>query len=138
MSLKYADQVSSIPDCPASHYGGRDARAYRFVFHERMGESFLPPLAKSPQRALKMNTIERCGGWALSFFNSEEAAVAFYAKLQKVNPKVHKTIGDSVAGGQLFAADGLADLPDDRGHFDLHESSSAVLHDRFQTTQRLV
>jgi predicted SnoaL-like aldol condensation-catalyzing enzyme len=138
MPLKYETEVSAIQDCPAAHYRGRDATAYRFVFEARIEESFIPPLMKNPKRALTMSVVERCSGWALSFFSSQAAAAEFFSKLQKNNPKVHKAIGDSIAVGDLRAADGLAAEPDEVGHFDLHENRTVVLHDRFRLAQHLV
>lgn len=138
MPLKYQDEISAIPDCPAAHCEGRNATAFRFVSSANMEESFLPQLRRKPERALKMNAVRRCSGWALSFFSSQEAAGAFFTKLQKNNPKVHKTIGDSIAVGELHPADGASEEPDDSGHFNLHENSSVVLHDRFRLVHHLI
>jgi hypothetical protein len=136
-AYKYQAQLEALPHCPDQGYASRACEAFRFVFEASLATSFLPVLVLNPQRALRFSDREKCGGWALSFFVSVDAARTTFVALKKISPRIHKTIGDAIATGTLTAADGVMCEPDTDGHFELHEFESTNLQDRFALIERL-
>ena len=138
MRYKYQDKLDGIDNCPAAHFKCRVIHeSFRYVFADPAG-SFLPVLARSPKRALRWDDIERCGGWALSFFSSAEAARIQFELLRRNNPGIHKTLGDRIAVGDLSQDDGVSSEPEPDGHFELHEYEGVKLYDRFSELEVLI
>jgi hypothetical protein len=130
MALKYASQLQDIEGCPPSSHYPADGKGYRFVHNPPAHpKDFLPPLRRSPTRALK-GSKARCSGWALSFFKSLDAAESRYVALRESIPNIATSLGDAIAEVFLEASDGVMTAPDHRGHFDLHESAGATFEDR--------
>ena len=113
--------------------------AYRWVSGELNDRrNWEPPLVKKPARATDMKDRERCSGYALSFFTSEEMARQRHARVIKaMNAAAAATLGTHLAAGSIDPEDGLASAPDARGHFDLHEDSRADLAPKFRVIGHL-
>jgi hypothetical protein len=137
MPFKYQAQLDGIPDCPATHFVPRSVSAFRYVFSDKLAESFEPVLTKKPRRALDWNDAKRCSGWALSFFTSVRAAKEQFEAFKKVNPCIDKTLGDAIASGSITADDGVCCEPDSAGHFELHEHAGVELSHAFALVQAL-
>jgi hypothetical protein len=138
MSWKYEAPLRQIPDCPASHFAPGVRQCFRFVFSADLAGSFYPPLFRNPRRALKLADLQRCSGWALSFYATDEQAASELERLRRTNPRIHRTIGESLATGALTTEHGAMDMPDVLGHFDLHEYADVELYASFTVVRSLV
>lgn len=139
MRYKYQDKLDGIDNCPAAHFRPRVIQAsFRYVFADNTSGSFLPVLARSPERALKWDDTTRCGGWALSFFASADSARVHFESLRRNNPRIHKTLGDRIAVGSLARDDGVSSEAEQNGHFELHEYEGVKLYDRFSEVEVLI
>lgn len=137
VTYKYQTALAEIPNCPASEFSPRELEAYRYVFASDVDGSFLPPWAKNPKRALKFDDLERCNGWALSFFGSAGAALQAFDSLRRTIPQIKKSVGDSLAGGAVTEGDGVCSEMDAQEHFDLHEFADANWGARFVVVEPL-
>jgi hypothetical protein len=135
---KYQDNVRALPNCPPDGCRRGRRTCFRFVFDDVSDpNNFVPVLKRNPKRALKMSDLQRCSGWALSFFITLAQAVLVYEKLQAQGVPVKRALGTQIARGSLGTADGLMTDPDDDGHFDLHEVVGLDLIGRFKPERRL-
>jgi len=138
MRYKYQAHLDSIANCPMPHFAPRKAEAYRYVFSDSAEKSFLPVLAKNPNRALNWNDVDRCSGWALSFFTSAATARTLFESLRRLNPRIHKSLGNGIAVGQLSSGDGVSCEAERSGHFELHEYDGTELASKFSLLEALI
>jgi hypothetical protein len=60
-------------------------------------------------------------------FETEQQARAYFVTLVASHPNIEKRIGDHLAEIPLVKAHGVQTMPDQDGHFDLHEYVNADL-----------
>jgi len=110
-----------------SKFQPRNVTAYRFMNNPEVNDSFLPAALVSPPA----DGMLTCEHWALSFFDSLNSAQNKFKQLnQRVDAK--KKYGDHIGEIELIQADGLASLPNEKGHFSLHEELEAKVTGRIK------
>ena len=123
MPFKYDANIQLIKGCPPNAAKEAHGIAYRFVFNPLDGKSFLPPALV--RRVNRPRTKWECSDWALSMFESRQAALRYFADLARKSPLIRKTLGDHIATVRLTVrlakAHGRQTAADKDGHFDLHE-----------------
>jgi len=134
LTFKYQEYINELSNCPPSDYQPIEMTAYRFVFEENQEQSensFLPVLIIKPHR--KFNTPQqRCKGYALSLFNTQNHAEQRYNQLRKNRPDISQTLGTHLAKGIIDKTDGIASSVDQKGHFNLHEFQHTDLSQKFE------
>ena len=138
MGWKYADELSSLGDCPPGTARPCERDAYRFVFAEiDDARNYLPVAKLNPYRRLD-SVDEHCHALALSFFATKAQAELRYRQLAKRNKKIGKTLGTHLAQCRLTHADGAATPVANSGHFDLFESNTVELAGRFSVVEAIL
>lgn len=111
--------------------------AYRFVFSSAPERNHLPVCVSNPRRVLPPGI--KISGYALSCFSDEQKAEARFVHLRKTFKLISKTIGDSIAFGQLNTNDGLISEPDiHTSHFDFYEFASCDASQIFTLKRALI
>jgi hypothetical protein len=142
MPHKYAALLASkgIVDCPCATDEPAQGLAYRFVelpswslanYIPRGQMPGVPPrppkplnLPLSARAAAKQNT-QQCSNWGgLSMFSTEEQARKFFLAQMSGKPYFLQT---HIAELSFTDADGWKTSANTDGHFDLHESDTAVI-----------
>lgn len=127
MVLKYHSDVSTLTACPPNTCAPVEPQvAFRFVHADiTKRENFLPPAKLSPSRWVKKAPC--CEDYALSLFDTQERAVAYFRKLVDSHANIGKSIGDHLAEASLNPVHGLATTAEANGHFDLYEAEGVDL-----------
>lgn len=68
---------------------------------------------------------------------SEDRSLNAYAALKRKFRNIEKTLGDSLAVGDIEPEHGRCTEPDKYGHFDLHEYAGTNLSQVFQVIRRM-
>jgi hypothetical protein len=126
--LKYQKYLDEFPNCPPISYKVLNENAFRWVFHHRLSDSFMPlnTTKEPPQRMLDDSEL-MCKGFGLSFFDTYVHAFARYEALYKRKRGVsHEAFifekGDSIAELGMMENDCIfGDLNEENGHFTFHE-----------------
>ena len=136
MQLKYAADLQRYRDCPPVAAAPCTREAFRFV-HADIDDprNFLTPAGLSPRRDFRPG--QRCVSHALSFWASNEQAVAYFSHKQDENPNFNKTIGTHLARGTLSESAGIACPPRQNGHFSFFEAANADFAEVFEITGSL-
>lgn len=142
MEFKYKDDLNSLVGQGYKMpplYDIELKEAYRFVFEKDIDKNHIPPYKLQPNRLKQQIKKEnvKTSGFALSNFESEEKAVAFYDYLCRVCRNVRKQIGDSLSYGVLDSTDGKITDVDAKGHFDLYEFYTCDLSTKFNIVRPL-
>lgn len=82
--------------------------------------NFIPQAEKDPKRKFK-DDGDSCSGWALSVFNSQEAAKDFYNAMRNKRSRVDKILGTHLASVPITPTDGRLSAVRCDGHRDWHE-----------------
>jgi len=122
--LKYVSYLTKIPNCPPRDAQPAERMGYRFVKPPVNDASFVP-LALSPGRRVT-KARPNCSAYGISMFDSEENARRRFAELVEDNPGL-KNRYTNIAEVRLDTTHGTQTIPDKKGHFDLHVSSTAQL-----------
>jgi hypothetical protein len=125
--LHYQKHLAQFPNCPPNYYKVLANNAFRWVFQQRISESFTPiNLIKEPPQRMLDDTDLMCKGFGLSFFDSFDNAFARYEALYKRKRGVtHEEFviekGDSIAELEMTEKEGIfGDLNTSNGHFTFH------------------
>lgn len=126
--LKYQKYLDELPNCPPNYYKELSENAFRWVFGNRISDSFVPlnRVKEPPQRMLD-DTDLMCKGFGLSFFDSFAHAFNRYEALYKRKRGLsHKAFilekGDSIAELEMTENEGIfGDINVENGHFTFHE-----------------
>ncbi len=125
---KYQEQIKNIANCPPSDYKPIDMICFRWVFEDKKHRNnFLPIFVINPQRMIDKADIEKCSGYALSFFDSVKNAKKRYLKLYERFENFDQSVGTHIAKTVIKPDDGVASPPNKIGHFNLHEFSETNL-----------
>jgi hypothetical protein len=131
MPLRYLAYLSACPDQPCPNPGqfsARDVGAFRFMHKVATEADFVPPAI-----VVGVKPKEKCGGFALSFFDTLANARSKFRSLAKRIDAASR-YGDHVGEIDLVAADGLMCVPNAKtGHFDLHQDDAASFAHRVTT-----
>lgn len=131
--LKYQAYLEKFPNCPPDNFVPVNRDGFRWV-HEDVNENdFIPlnALKVPPQRLLDHSDL-MCMGYGLSLFDTLEKAQVRYRNLYIRKNELMKSIfiedvGDHVAHLSINEEDGIADEPNDIGHFTFHEFAEVGL-----------
>jgi len=118
--LKYQSEISRVKGCPNTDFHEIELIAFHFVFKNETNakKNFLPAIKKNPKRGVGFKKQgQLCRSYSLSMFESKSGAMQFYSNLQKINKNIGKSIGDSLASGQLKRSYGLYGDKREYGHF---------------------
>ena len=142
MPHKYAALLASkgIVDCPCVTDEPAQGLAYRFVelpawslanYIPRGQMPGVPPRPPKPlnlplsSRAAAKQNAQQCNIWGgLSMFNTEEKARKFFLAQMLGKPYFRQT---HIAELSFTTTDGWKTLANADGHFDLHESDTAII-----------
>lgn len=124
MDYLYADELYALPKCPPARAKPTKMIAWRWTFSPHTDKCFSPVAVLEPKRVLTGSDSTKCSCWALSMFESQNAAVARMQELDSLIPNFKPTKGDHVSQVNLTEIDGVATPPDARGHFDFHPCKS--------------
>ena len=132
--LKYAEHLDKTSNCPPNIYVALDVNSFRWVFQNRLQDSFTPlNLIKEPPQRILDDTDLLCKGFGLSFFdtfdNSEKRYKALYKRKRGLS---HNEFiaekGDSVAELTMNGTEGVfGDWNESNGHFTFHEYETTDL-----------
>ena len=133
MPFKYQSQIDQFNNCDLSSFSGQDRQAFRWVFADIQDQrNFLP-------RFLLNDTAvrDKCIGWALSFFETQEKAKNRLLRLTRNKENLFKKLGTHIATGQLATVDGISDACDELGHFSHFEYENINLNPRFTIVEQI-
>lgn len=133
--FKYAQafQKHEIAACPPPAYQELEMDAHRYVFEDlNDGRNFLPVLLLQPERINRMkNAVEKCHGFGLSLFVTEEKAVGNYQYwMERTGGNFASIVGNYLAKLALQKEDGVISKPEKSGHLTFHEYSDCQLKNR--------
>lgn len=127
MEFLYQNQFdeNNLKDCPPKIYQNKKLIAYRFIYSEKHPNNFAPQYVKQPKRVLKKQPDnQKCTGFGLSFFDSEENARNFFIDLKEQlgwsDAVANKAIGYFIAEGEICSTDGVSSGIRYDGHFTNH------------------
>lgn len=140
--LKYCQYLQQFPDCPHATFREIDRQIFRWTHNPIAENDFLPiNLIKPPPRWLD-GSDKMCMAYGLSMFDTLDHSLTKYKKLylksrdlQKEQFKQDK--GDHVVSLRVTPADGIADEPNEYGHFTFHEYSETHFEQREKTLTRI-
>lgn len=126
------------PECPPSHYEGKNNICYRWVFDPIENEdNFKAQADKNPSVINSKDDIKKCDYYALSFHNSLENSRNAFEFLENLVKNARKRLGDHIAKGKIDYQDGVAQEPNNKGHFNLHPSSKSKFDEKFVILEKL-
>ena len=134
--------------CPPESYKPKSMQVFRWVFDDMADDrNFKPRYFLVPRTELedlekipdtKSKDIKKCAMFALSFFDSEQAAKdRFDYFLNKSGKKIYKRFGTQVAKCDITENDGLNEEPNDIGHFNHHPVKNHDYENRFTIISKL-
>jgi hypothetical protein len=140
MTFKYQSYHDQIDcDCPPlEKYLPTNATCFRWVHDDiEHTNNFLPPMFTGVEKEIT-DCATYCGNLALSFFSTMEKAEKRYLSLAGKVATFPETVGSSIAEGEIYERDGVADRPGKKsGHFELHEDIHANFVGRFKIIKRI-
>lgn len=134
--LKYEARTSKLHDCPPVGCSAQRANLFRFV-REDIGhpKNFQPPAVQDPSRQFRGDAA-CCSGYALSFFETVDAARAKYEGIKRRHPDIHELLGTHLAEVSILPEDGVL-TPAKSRHVDLHEYEGVDLVPRAKIVAQL-
>jgi hypothetical protein len=139
--FKYDQYLTRFPGCPTANTSAKNVAAFRLAKNQPLAPSdFVPALLETPARINDpMFDTDRmkCKGYAISLYNSKEAIVSRFSQVFGSKPKLREKLGTKIAKGKLSQTDGLAESPDQSGHFDFFEYEGCELALKFQVIDQI-
>lgn len=129
-NLKYQQHIELIGDCPNTDCQEVQKVGFRFIKDQVTVNSFDPPKILVPHRSYK-TTYEHCGLYGTSMYNSHEAAINAFNHLKRMSRLVCKTIGNTLASGEILPTMGVCSQDNHLGHFDFYEYTNSNIHTAF-------
>lgn len=138
MPYKYSDETDNLTEknnnpC-FSDYSEKEISAFRWVFPELSDSRNFLPVAKDPQAS---SARRKCGGWALSFHETEAASEEAWQYHINNRPQQYKKLGTHIASGTISKTDGKCSNTDEHLHFNLIEYKEIDLSKRFVMGKQL-
>lgn len=126
LTLRYAEEIRSMGNCPPNSSLAREAIGFRFAFediHHR--NNFLPVALIEPERVVGSQPVTKCcAGYSLSMFDSVDNLVGRARKIIKHAPLFLKKVGDHFVEVKIAPSDGICTAVNSIGHFDFFEADS--------------
>ena len=137
--FKYKKQFEDLPcECPdLSIFKPVNQLSYRFSHADTAHQNnHVPPIfIRKPPGSSSCKII--CSNYALSFFSTaQQAELRFLAILAKV-PMFKNSVGEYISACQLAKSDGVACLPGNDGHFELHEFENTSFAGRYVIVKQI-
>jgi len=141
MNFKYKSKMleAGVGDvCPPTESISQEIQAFRFIYEKIEDDrNFVPAYIKKPQRFNDKSDTEKCSGFGVSLYKSEEHAIKKYSALANIIQNIGKTIGTHLAQGKVLKDFGVITPIDIEGHFDLHEFDSCNLQNSFVVVRKI-
>ena len=142
IKFKYQEQINELLALGCQLpvlYTPDNRKACRFVFSDEGHRNHIPQYMSNPKRMLQdiMKGKQTTSLLALSCFTTPDKAESFYRNLRKAFKNISKSIGDSLAEGNLTHDDGKMTAEKENGHFDFYEYETCDLNKTFQITKKL-
>jgi len=138
MPYKYNDETTALKESNGNacfvDYSEKEIAAFRWVFPVITDSKNFIPLAKDP---INVSVRKKCGGWALSFHETEEASVEAWEYLTEDKPNKFKKLGTHIAFGKVLKSDGKCSDSDEYLHFNFIEYKGKDLSKSFEIIRKL-
>lgn len=131
--MKYKKEIVGIEletknQCVGTLYEEEDRQAYRWTFKDIEHPNNFLPMAI----LLSSKYGKDCGGWALSFFTTEELATQRLENICSNKRHLHKKLGTHIAEGKIEKSDGLnGGYHPTNGHFSHYEYKETDFSKKF-------
>lgn len=128
--MKYQLYLSQYPNFSFENFGEVDMAAFRWVHKIIIDSDFLPlNLINNPPARILDDADKTCLGYGLSLFDDMDNALKGYKKgfskyknqRKRCASLFVKEKGDSIAQIKLEKRDGIANTPNESGHFTFFE-----------------
>lgn len=136
--MKYKLQIDTIQaetktNCTGETFLEEDRIAYRWTFDDINHPNNFVPRAK-----LVKGNENDCGGWALSFFTTEQLAIDRLNYFCSHKRHLYKKLGTHIAEGQIEKSDGVnGDFHPNNGHFSHFEYSGTDFSKKFSVKTKI-
>lgn len=137
--LKYKELLAKFPNCPPEEYKEIKKEAFRWI-HEIEHENDFKPLhlIKDPPQKMLDDSDLMCIGHGLSLFDSFINANNKYKDLytnKRKNKRIDfvNDVGNNIAKLAIDYSDGIANHPNNTGHFTFHEYNNVTLKEKIQS-----
>ena len=139
MKYYYEEKIQELnPDCPPNHYSGKNKICFRWVFEKIENEdNFKAQADKNPSIINSKDDKMKCDYYALSFHDNLENSRNAFRFLENIVKNAKKRLGSHIAKGEIEYSDGVAEEPDDKGHFNLHPSQKSNFSEKFVILEKL-
>lgn len=139
MRYFYEEKIKDLlPQCPPNHYQEKDKICYRWVFESIKDEkNFKAQADKNPSIINSKDDRLKCDYYALSFHNSLENSRRAFEFLENNVKNARKRLGSHIAKGKIEQTDGVAEEPNDIGHFNFHPSQKCNFGEKFVILEEL-
>lgn len=138
MPYKYSNETKALKEKTGDvcfvNYSEKDIEAFRWVFPNIDDERNFIPLAVDQENS---SVRRRCGGWALSFHETEVASTEMWETLTENKPNKYKKLGTHIAKGNISKTDGKCSDSDRNSHFNLIEYKDTDFSGRFEIVKQL-
>ena len=130
--LKYKTEIERLK-CNLSDFSELQyVKAFRWVFEDCDEKSFIPMAINNPNKYKNV-----CQGWALSFFDNQENAKNRLLEIVNHRKLIFKKLVTHIAEGNILENDGVANSPNNYGHFDLFEYKDINLSNKFEIIETI-
>ncbi|RXG28449.1 hypothetical protein [Leeuwenhoekiella marinoflava] len=139
MKYYYEEKIKDLlPQCPPPHYNKKDRICYRWVFESiENDDNFKAQADKNPSIINSKDDKLKCDYYALSFHDTLENSKNAFEFLQNTVKNAKKRLGNHIAKGKIDNSDGVAEEPNNRGHFNLHPSQESNFGEKFVILEEL-
>jgi hypothetical protein len=131
--FKYQARLKQFSNCPSEDFKEIEKNVFRWVHQPISENDFLPmSVIKVPPPRILDDSDKLCIGYGLSMFDTKENAISKYKSLYerfrvRQKSQFREDKGNWVALISLTKKDGVADEPNNYGHFTFHEYETADL-----------
>lgn len=131
-SFEYLSELQAIcssgTTCPPPTAKEASVQAFHWTKTPATAACFLPVGKRNPPRLHRAKDAEeRCDCWGISMHMDLSSSIAAFHAVERSFPNARKTLGNSVACGQILPAHGVCTAPDKYKHFNLHPYTNANL-----------
>ena len=139
MKYYYEEKIKKLShECPPIHYEGKSRICFRWVFEKiENEENFKAQADKKPSIINSKEDKKICDYYALSFHDTLENSRNAFEFLENIVKNARKRLGSHIAKGRIDHSDGVAEEPDDNGHFNLHPSQENNFGEKFVILEEL-
>lgn len=137
--LKYKQYLDKFPNCPSLDFSEVEMDAYRWTNFPLSANDFTPVnLIKEPPARMLDNSDNMCIAYGLSLFDTRCNSLTKYQRLYNKQRNHQKELfrqdkGCYIALIKLTKEEGIANSPNESGHFTFHEYSETRLDEKITT-----